>query len=248
MDIVIVARMGSSRLPGKTLEKITDNITMIEFLINRLKKSEKIGRIILATSDLKNDDVLYRWALSNDILVFRGSSENVLKRISDCISFFSINHFAFILGDNPLVDHRILDYCIDTYRADNKLDFLTTHSMEYSKYHDSEDYFPVGIRVQIMNFNTINKVINKVNSASNKEHSSSYIIENLFDFKYCFVTASNPFQDYKLKNFNFAVNTQNQLDSIRKIHFMLRDTPDYSIADVISLIKSNKSNFNLLKL
>tara|TARA_B110000459_G_C16549827_1_gene466226 strand:+ start:456 stop:1202 length:747 start_codon:yes stop_codon:yes gene_type:complete len=248
MDILIVARMGSSRLPGKTLEKIDSKKTMLGFLISRLKKSSKISRVILATSNLTNDNVLSDWADNNNILVYRGDSENVLKRISNCVKNFNIDRFAFILGDNPLIDHQLLDHCINLYDNKTGLDFLTTHSMEFSKYHNSENMFPVGIRIQIMNRSTINQINNEVKNNFNQEHSTSYIIENLKSFKTFFVKPVGEFSDYALPNYNFAVNTSEQLNCIKKIVLKLEDLPNFKLSDVIEIVTKNKNEFNNIKL
>ena len=63
---------------------------MIGFLVSRLKKSKYFSRIIIATSDLDNDNVLSEWANENNLNVFRGSSHNVLDRIHKCIIEFSV--------------------------------------------------------------------------------------------------------------------------------------------------------------
>ena len=248
MDIIIVARMGSSRLPGKTLEIVDNKNTMIGFLVSRLKKSKYFSRIIIATSDLDNDNVLSEWAKENNLNVFRGSSHNVLDRIHKCIIEFSVSDFVFILGDNPLIDYHILDHCIDIFKNNKKLDFLTTHSMEYSKNHISKNFFPVGIRVQIMNKKTIDSVVKKVKDDFNQEHSTSYIIENLDLFNTFFVTAINQFENYKLPYFNFAVNTFEQLLCIKKIISNFNREANFNLEDVIKFVNNNQSQFIDLKL
>ena len=55
--VIVQARMGSERFPGKMLKKISD-VSLIEWVIRRVKKSRKIKKIILATTKNKKDDVL----------------------------------------------------------------------------------------------------------------------------------------------------------------------------------------------
>ena len=52
---IVQARYSSSRFPGKILKKINKKSTCLEFLINRLKKSKLISKIVVACSDNKND-------------------------------------------------------------------------------------------------------------------------------------------------------------------------------------------------
>ena len=57
IDIIVEARTRSKRLPGKVLMKILDR-PVIELMIERLKKIEKVNDIIIATTIKKNDDIL----------------------------------------------------------------------------------------------------------------------------------------------------------------------------------------------
>ena len=50
--IIIQARMGSKRLPGKMLMKLS-NYTLIEWVIKRLKKIKIKAKIIIATTKKK---------------------------------------------------------------------------------------------------------------------------------------------------------------------------------------------------
>ena len=79
---IIQARMGSTRRPGKVLEKIHGQ-TLLEHLLVRLRAVKEFDDIIIATTNHESDDVLYEWASSNDIKCFRGSEDNVLSRFYD---------------------------------------------------------------------------------------------------------------------------------------------------------------------
>ena len=52
---IIQARMGSKRLPGKTL-KLMNGKPMLEHLVHNIKKSKFVNKIIIATSDNSEDD------------------------------------------------------------------------------------------------------------------------------------------------------------------------------------------------
>ena len=56
IGIIIQARTGSKRLPNKVLKRINKKQNILEFLINRLKLSKTINKLILATTNLKEDD------------------------------------------------------------------------------------------------------------------------------------------------------------------------------------------------
>ena len=60
--IILQARMGSSRLPGKVLADLCGR-PLISFLIERLRRCELVDEIILATTSLSEDDVLMNWVV-----------------------------------------------------------------------------------------------------------------------------------------------------------------------------------------
>ena len=76
---IIQARMGSKRLPGKMLKKLSE-FSLIEWTILRIKQSKKINKIVLATTNLKKDDPLVKAAKKYKICIFRGSEKDVLGR------------------------------------------------------------------------------------------------------------------------------------------------------------------------
>ena len=76
----IEARMGSARMPGKVLFRMGKQ-TAIELLIDRIKKSKFVKKIIVATTKNKEDDIIIEVLKKNKINYFRGDEKNVLKRI-----------------------------------------------------------------------------------------------------------------------------------------------------------------------
>ena len=99
---IITVRTDSKRLPKKCL-KVINKKKVIEIIIKRAKK---IGfPIILATTRDKADRILCNIALKNNILYFRGSKKNVLKRWNDCILNFNISIAVIVDADDLLFDY-----------------------------------------------------------------------------------------------------------------------------------------------
>ena len=69
IDAIIEARMGSSRLPGKVMLKI-NKLPMIELLVDRLRQSKEIRKIIIATTIDKKDRVIVNWAKKKKNFLF----------------------------------------------------------------------------------------------------------------------------------------------------------------------------------
>ena len=95
---IIQARMGSTRLPGKTMEKITKDKRVIDFVVEQLKFSKIIEKIIVAIPDSIEDDVTYNHLLSKKIQTYRGSLKNVLGRFSLQKIFCKYCSFFYAFG------------------------------------------------------------------------------------------------------------------------------------------------------
>ena len=63
---IIQARMGSSRLPGKVMMDLCGH-PVIEHVVNRLKKSNCIDEIIIATSVNSNNQPIIDFCKENNI-------------------------------------------------------------------------------------------------------------------------------------------------------------------------------------
>ena len=81
---VIQGRMGSSRFPGKTMAKIAGK-PLIWHIIHRLRKSNQLTKIIIATSVLKENDVLEEFAKRQRIPIIRGDEHNVFSSRIHCV-------------------------------------------------------------------------------------------------------------------------------------------------------------------
>lgn len=114
VDVIIQARMGSTRLPGKVLMQIRGR-TLLSYLFERLRMCRNVSRIILATSVDAENDALERAAADEGVEVFRGSEDDVLDRYYQAAKLYRCEHIMRITADCPLVDPDLCDRIIDTY-------------------------------------------------------------------------------------------------------------------------------------
>ena len=143
-SIIVQARMGSSRLPGKVLKEI-NGITLLEFLLKQISYCKSIDEIIVATTTEKIDDVIFNKCKDLNVTVFRGSELNVLDRYYHCAIKSNFSIIVRITSDNPLIDPNIVDYVISRF-VDSDCDYMST---DFSKY-------PLGIgNVEVFNFQSI---------------------------------------------------------------------------------------------
>ncbi len=76
---IVQARMSSQRLPGKVLLPIL-GIPMLQLLIERLKHSRRLSKIIVATSESPDDQPIVNLCDSMKIDCYQGNLNDVLDR------------------------------------------------------------------------------------------------------------------------------------------------------------------------
>lgn len=103
IGIIIQARMGSTRLPGKILKPFYGGKTLLETLLENLNKVNGV-KVIVATSVNENNDQLETFLRERNELVYRGSENDVLDRFIKAAEEHNIEGIVRICSDNPFMD------------------------------------------------------------------------------------------------------------------------------------------------
>lgn len=105
---IIVARMGSERLPGKAL-RASLGWPLIEVVTRRLLLGGlTIERVVVATTDQPRDRELVSWCESFGLDVYRGDADNVAARCLACAEWRGWRAFARVNGDSPFPPGRLI--------------------------------------------------------------------------------------------------------------------------------------------
>ena len=131
----ISVRSESTRLNQKALLKINDKST-IEYLIENIKKSNYSSNIILCTTNREADDIFEKIATNHQIKIFRGSSEDKIKRWHDCCIKYKVDFFVNIDGDDLFFDYKLGDKILDEY---SMYDFVDGHGYYIDVYGISKN-------------------------------------------------------------------------------------------------------------
>ncbi len=110
---ILQARTSSSRLPGKVLLPLA-GAPMILRQIERVRRAQRIDRLVVATSDDPSDDALARTVAGAGVAVRRGSLDDVLARFTGALAAFGpADHVVRLTGDCPLADPQVIDATIE---------------------------------------------------------------------------------------------------------------------------------------
>ena len=124
VGVIIVARMGSSRLPGKILKQVTGR-SLLDILIGQLRRARRPSVMLVATSDSYIDDPVAAEAKRLNVPVFRGSENDTMDRFYGAASAFGLDLAVRITGDCPLIDPATVDLVIDTALSGD-FDYVST--------------------------------------------------------------------------------------------------------------------------
>jgi spore coat polysaccharide biosynthesis protein SpsF len=108
---VVQARMRSTRLPGKVLKEIVGQ-PLLWHILHRLRKSELIQTICVATTTDPADDPIAAYAESQGAIVVRGPEDDVLARFALAAHLVDPDIIVRVNADAPLVDAGFVDYLI----------------------------------------------------------------------------------------------------------------------------------------
>ncbi len=207
--------MGSSRFPGKTLADL-HGMPMLKRLVERIGKSEYVDTVVVATTFLEEDQPIEDWCCDNDVGCFRGSDTDVLGRLCAGAKHFHADTIVEILGDNPLVHSHLIDASVRKF-FDEELDYVATVTNEYPKTGPRMKKFPIGVRVQVLSADTLNKCAKLAKKDHYREHATSFIAENPEIFSTGFVQAVGDFATCNRPELTFAVNVKANMELMRNI-------------------------------
>jgi len=169
---IIQARTESTRLPGKILLP-GYNRPLLLHLVERLRKSHLIKKIIVATTKNITDEIIFNLCKKNKIEVFRGDALDLLDRYYKCAKKYKSKNIIRITSDCPLMDHRIVDQIIKKY--------FSTKSDYISNIHPPS--FPDGFDVEIFKFKSLEQAYYKAKKKHEREHVTPYIWDKPRKFK-----------------------------------------------------------------
>ena len=211
VGLVIQARMGSTRLPGKILMDLCGKPLLLH-IINTLRSLDKNHIIIVATTILSKDDVVKSFCDEHKILCFRGSEMDVLDRYYKAAISFNLDHVVRLTGDNPLIDTENLQYLIDEHLK-NGADYSSNKS-------EVDSGLPEGVGAEMFTFSALERSWREGKKENHREHVNEYILENVNQFNVLRVEAK---EKVPYENIRLTVDTISDLTFVESVIRSLED-------------------------
>lgn len=221
--------MGSTRLPGKVLKKIGGR-TLLEILVERVKRATLVDKIVIATSDSAEDKKIADLAGKLGLDSYRGSEKDVLDRYYQAAKKFKADIIVRITGDCPLMDPKILDQVVEFYKENSdKFDYAS---------NVRPPTFPDGMDVEIFSFAALEKAWQNAKLPSEREHVTAYIANHPEIFK-----IGNIVYKYNASSVRLTVDSEEDFEVVKKIIENFPNKEDFDLEDILDLQKKNAALF-----
>ncbi len=220
--VIIQARYGSSRLPGKILKKINDR-TILSLVIERALHIPNVDKIICAIPDSKENDVVAEEARKRSVNVIRGSEDDVLDRYFQAAISQNSKYIIRITSDCPLIDPKI---------CGNVLDLLHEKKADYAC-NATPPSFPHGLDCEAFVFEWLERSANEAKKPSEREHVTQFM-RNHSDCKK--VNLMGP--GGKIVNYRWTIDTEADLRFLRALHDLMPTTKNiFNYEELLSIIE-----------
>lgn len=112
----IEARMGSSRLPGKTMAPVYNGMPLLECVVRRFRNCSALDDVVVATTVEPGDDAIAEWCEKNGVAFFRGSEDDVLDRVVCAAQKYEADAIVQMGADSAYLDYQLIDQLVGEYR------------------------------------------------------------------------------------------------------------------------------------
>ncbi len=217
---IIQARMASTRLPGKVLLPLKGR-PMLQFQIERLKKSKMLNAIGIATSTNPENKAIIDLASKIGVLAYAGSEEDVLDRYYQAAKQFGFDIIVRLTGDCPLADPAVVDAVIEKFLADKA---------DYTNNVDPPTY-PDGFDTEVFTFAALERAWKEATAQHHREHVTAFIRETDGFRK---TSIRYPLDLSKLR---LTVDNKEDLEVITRLVGFLQD--GFTLQDVLKAIEDH---------
>lgn len=228
VTIIVQARMGSTRLPGKVLREVCGK-SLLEHLVSRLRALQSNCEIRIATTTDPRDDIIVEKSKSLNVSVTRGSEEDVLDRYVQAMKESGADIGVRITADCPLMEAKLIDRVLQEFLKGG---------WDYCS-NTLERTFPRGLDIEVFSKEALFRASSNASNPQDREHVTPYIYKNPALFK-----IGQLKNDVDLSRHRWTVDTAEDFELIRRIvEALYPQNPDFHMADVLTVLDNHPDWF-----
>jgi spore coat polysaccharide biosynthesis protein SpsF (cytidylyltransferase family) len=220
---VIQARMGSTRLPGKSLVEIAGQ-PLLGHVIDRTKACQLVHEVVLATTIEPEDTALIALAGAKGIGSYRGSVDDVLDRFYQAALSVRADNVVRITADDPFKDPEVIDLVIQRLLDRPELDYASNTMIPT---------FPEGLDVEVFRFSALAKAWRESRLMSEREHITPYIWKNPSLFR-----LENVAHGCDLSKLRWTLDYEADLAFTRAVYHRLYSGRIFGMGEILRLLEA----------
>jgi len=201
---ILQARMGSSRLPGKVLASVAGQ-PMLALIVKRVLPMQCVNQLVVATTQLPQDDKIEALVNNLGIPCFRGAEEDCLDRYYQAARQFGAEVVVRLTGDSPLLESGFVDWVVKQYLSANPPFDYVDSSLSKT--------FPEGLSVEVFSFSALATAWEEDTNMQRREHVTPFIYRHPERFHIWHLVSP---QDYS--HMRWTVDTPEDLAFVRRIY------------------------------
>ena len=228
---IVQARMGSTRLPGKSMMLLAGK-PLIQRVLERIKNANKIDELILAIPNTPENEELEKLGKALDVRIYKGSEQDLVDRYFQAALISECEFIVRIPADNPVPEGSEIDKIISHHINLGRRGFSSNLAEIYNS------GYPDGIGAEIFDMNLLEEVHRREIDTIKREH----VHLNFFDYStqkpvnddWCPISTLKCPNEFARPDLVLDVNTIDQYKYMSKLYNDLYPTnPDFGIREII---------------
>jgi len=229
--LIIQARMGSTRLPGKSMMDLAGT-PLVGRILERVKRCQKIDDIVLAIPNTPDNEVLKNLGSSYNVKVFAGSENDLVERYYEAANWAKADIVVRLPADNPTPEPIEIDRIITHHLSLG----LRGFSSNLSVIRDNE--YPDGIGAEVFDFSLLEEARAKNPDQRLREHVHlnfyDYVSGDAVNTEWCPINTVKCPEAFRRPDLILDVNTQEQYQFMRSLYeYLYPLNPHFHITDII---------------
>jgi spore coat polysaccharide biosynthesis protein SpsF len=229
--MIIQARMGSSRLPAKSMMDLA-GAPLVGRILERVKRCRRLDEVVLAVPDTPRDRVLLDLGRSYGVGVFAGSETDLVERYYQAALANRADYVVRLPADNVAPEPTEIDKIIDHHLSLGRAGFSSNLA------EIRESGYPDGIGAEILDFALLVTARDKNKDPRLREHVHlnffDYATQQAVDEDWCPISTIPCPAAFRRPDLVLDVNTPPQYEFARRLYEDLYPRkPNFHITDII---------------
>jgi len=215
--IIIQARTGSSRLPGKMTLPFAGDKNLLELMLTDFRQTAGDIPFVVATTDKPGDDAIVAVCRNLDVPCYRGPEQDVLKRFILTAEQYGFDNIIRVCADNPFFD------LVSTLRLLNVLEETKCDYAGFSINGKPSIKTHIGLWGEAVTLGSLVKASRLTADPKFREHVTNYLYSNPEDFQ--IIVKPAPYGFHNREDLRFTLDTEGDFKLHQQLYRMAGNLP-----------------------